>query len=83
MRKLTFYLKFLMGLLLFAFIAPPAAQAETLDVCNGTVTNAKVPFDVENLDSEQGYASQFIYPSNTLTGLSVGNNYFLCKYEYS
>ena len=66
-----FYLKFLLGLLLMAFAAPPAAQAETADVDGSTTTNA-VPLNA--MYGDYGYHSQMVYSQSILeaAGLPAG-----------
>ena len=61
-----------MGLLLFAFIAPPAAQADELTVANGTSTNAYAPVHSSYLDGV-GSTYQVIYPATELADLSGSN----------
>ena len=68
MRKLTFYLKFLMGMLLFAFIAPPAAHAETLEVCSGTETNVNVP--IYGFYADQESDATIVYPASLLSKMN-------------
>ncbi len=63
-----FYLKLLMGLLLFAFMAPPAAQADELEICNTNTTSMEqVPIYGYNFDYSQH--NQIIYPESYLTNL--------------
>ena len=72
-----FYLKFLLGLLLMAFMAPPA-QADDVTVANGTATNAYVPIHSTYWDT-QGTISQVVYPSSMLTDM-VGKNITAIKF---
>lgn len=49
-------------------IVPFASQAQTLTVCNGTVSNEYVPFQGWNADAAQH--NQLIYPATDLTAMS-------------
>ena len=64
--------KSLLFLLLFALLAPWAAQAqETLTVYDGTATNPNVPF--YSLYADYGARSQFIIPAEQLASMVNGS----------
>lgn len=76
-----FYLKLLMGLLVFAFIAPPAAQAEELTIAkNGSSSSdyTYIPVYGQYMDTD-GTLSQTIYSSSSLSDLK-GKNITSIKY---
>ena len=60
--------KSLLFLLLFALLAPWAANAQTVTVCNGTDNSNKVPFDGYNADSPQH--NQMIFPATDLSAMN-------------
>ena len=57
-----------MGMLLFAFIAPPAAHAETLEVCSGTETNVNVP--IYGFYADQESDATIVYPASLLSKMN-------------
>lgn len=62
--------------MLFAFMAPPAAQAETVTVCPGTTFNEYVPLNGGGISSNSSrITSQMIYPAAKLSdvGISEGS----------
>lgn len=69
----SFYYKFLMVFLALFMAIPPAWADETLIVCDGTTTNAYVPYCSEYaLSSATNMTSQMIYLPSNLSGLPTG-----------
>ena len=63
--------KHLLLLLLMALLAPWAAQAQTVTVCEGTENSSVVPFDGYNADAAQH--NQMIFPADGLTAMNGKN----------
>ena len=79
-----FYLKLLMGLLLMAFMAPPAAQAETVTVCPGTTSNAYVPLYGGQISSNSSQiTSQMIYPAAKLSDVGISEGSIIKSITFS
>lgn len=67
-----FYLKLLMGLLLMAFMAPPAAQAETLTIGESASSSNQYYPVYNSYWSTTGASTQMIFPSSEISALPNG-----------
>ena len=67
------FVKFLFVLMALVMAVPPAWADETVTVCEGTTTNAYVPYCSElAMSSSSKFTSQMIYLPTNLDGLPVG-----------